>query len=145
MNLPAYLKSLGYIEIPFRKTVIGQIEVEVRVNGEEAHLVIDTGATGTVFDTASAGRLGLKSSGAAVAAGLGTASMAASACEVESIEVGPCRFAHLPVRIVDLSAVRHAMQQRGARACDGVLGSDILLSRDAVIDYKCFKLYLKGE
>ena len=145
MNLASYLKSQGYIEIPFRKTAIGQIEVKVKVNGEGASLVIDTGATGTVFDEASAERLHLKSSGAAVAAGLGAASMLASACDVEAIEIGSCRIANLAVRIVDLSVVRLAMQQRGVAACDGVLGSDILIGRDAVIDYRCFKLYLKGE
>jgi predicted aspartyl protease len=69
MNLPSYLKSQGYIEIPFKKTVLGQIEVQVKVNGEDARLVIDTGATGTVFDEASAQRLGLKSGGVAVAGG----------------------------------------------------------------------------
>lgn len=143
MNLPSYLKSQEYIEIPFRKTAIGQIEVRVKVNGEDAGLVIDTGATGTVFDEASAERLHLKPGGVAVAAGLGAANMMASACNVETMEIGSCRIADLAVRIVDLSVVRLAMRQRGVVECDGVLGSDILIGRAAVIDYRCMKLYLK--
>jgi hypothetical protein len=44
-----------------------------------------------------------------------------------------------------MSHVNEVLRQRGARACDGVLGADILISRSAIIDYSRFSLYLKDE
>jgi hypothetical protein len=34
MNLPAYLKSQAYIEVPFRLTRVNHILVQAKVNGE---------------------------------------------------------------------------------------------------------------
>ena len=146
MNLPSYLQSQGYVEVPLKKTAVGQIEVLARVNGEEALLLVDTGASGTVFDTASAERLHLVSTGAGeAAAGLGTSAQLTSASTVESLELGSLRVRSLVTRIVDMSHVNLVLQQRGARPCDGVLGADILVERSAVIDYRRFKLYLKEK
>lgn len=146
MNLPAYLKSLGYVELPLRKTEVGQIEVQVRVNGRDALLLVDTGASGTVFDETSAARLNIQfKNGGAMAAGLGTSGTIVSACKLEGLEIGPLRLEPFDVRIIDMSHVNTALKQRGGTPCDGVLGADVLIKRDAVIDYKCFKLYLKGD
>ena len=146
MQLPAYLKSLGYHEIPLKKTLVGQLEVSAKVNGREAVLLVDTGASGTVFDEDSARRLCLEARDAeAVAAGLGTTAQMAFYCEVEDLELGSLKVGKLLTRVVDLSHVKMALAQRGAAACDGVLGADVLVSRAAVIDYRCLKLYLKDE
>lgn len=144
MNLLAYLQSQGYVEVPLKKTAVGQIEVVARVNGEEALLLVDTGASGTVFDTASAERLHLVSTGMGeAAAGLGTASHVTSAATVDSLELGALRVESLVTRLIDMSHVNLVLRQRGARACDGVLGADILIGKSAVIDYQYFKLYLQ--
>lgn len=146
MNLSEYLKTQGYVEVALKKTMVGQIEVQARVNGEDALLLVDTGASGTVFDTASAARLQLTPSGAGeAAAGLGTSSQITAVCHLDGLEIGSLRIEPVDIRIVDMSHVNMVLHQMGARACDGVLGADILISRAAVIDYRHFKLYLKDE
>ena len=45
MNLPAYLKPLGYIEIPFTLTRVNHIVIRGKVNGEDVVLIVDTGAS----------------------------------------------------------------------------------------------------
>ncbi len=146
MNLPTYLQSQGYIEVALTKTLVGQIEVQARVNGEDALLLVDTGASGTVFDHASAERLHLTPTGAGeAAAGLGTSSQTTSVCQLDSLEIGTLRIEAAQIRLVDMSHVNVVLQQRGARACDGVLGADVLIGKSAVIDYRGFKLYLKDE
>ena len=47
--------------------------------------------------------------------------------------------------IVDFSYINMIVQMKGEAFCDGVFGADILSRKSAVIDYKCKKLYLKGE
>ena len=146
MNLDTYLQSEGYTEVALKRTLVGQIEVQTRVNGLEALLLVDTGASGTVFDSSSVERLCLKPSGEGEsAAGLGTSNQLTSLCRLESLEIGPLRLEPFEVRIVDMSHVNQVLLQRGARACDGVLGADILIGRSAIIDYGRFRLYLKNE
>ena len=146
MKLPEFLASQGYVEIPLTRTSVGQIEVQAEVNGEEALLLVDTGASGTVFDEASAGRLRLISTGAGeTAAGLGTSNQVTAMCHLESLQIGALRLAPVQIRIIDMSHVNLVLRQRGARACDGVVGADILIGRAAVIDYHNFKLYLRDE
>ncbi|HVF55281.1 MAG TPA: retropepsin-like aspartic protease [Pyrinomonadaceae bacterium] len=146
MQISTYLKSSGYLEIPLKKTLLGQIEVRAKVNGEDALLLVDTGASGTVFDEASAARLKLEARDAeAVAAGLGVTSQSAAFCEVGELVLGALTLKNITTRIVDMSHVNTALRQRGAQSCDGVLGADVLVGRAAVIDYRDFKLYLKEE
>ena len=146
MELPEYLKAQGYIEIPLTKTSVGQIEVQATVNDREALLLVDTGASGTAFDEASAQRLRLTPTGAGeAAAGLGTSTQLTSVCKLDSLKIGSLSIESVQIRIVDMSHVNLVLQQRGARACDGVVGADILISRSAVIDYGHSKLYLKDE
>ncbi len=47
MNLPAYLKSVGYIEVPVTITGVNHIVVHARVNSEDVVLIVDTGASRT--------------------------------------------------------------------------------------------------
>ena len=61
MNLPAYLKSLGYIEVPFTVTRVNHIVVHAKVNGEDVVLIVDTGASRTCIAESCAERLGLTS------------------------------------------------------------------------------------
>jgi predicted aspartyl protease len=47
MNLPAYLKSLGYIEVPFTITRVNHIVIQAKANGQDVTLIVDTGASRT--------------------------------------------------------------------------------------------------
>jgi predicted aspartyl protease len=59
MNLPAYLKSVGYVEIPFSVTRVNHIVVQAKVNGKDVVLIVDTGASRTCIAETCAERLGL--------------------------------------------------------------------------------------
>src|SRR5436309_147187 len=138
MNLPSYLKSLGYIEIPFVITRVNHIVIKARANGEEVTLIVDTGASRTCIAESCAERLGLTSGrveNVAVSFALPKKTKALS--KLESLDIGSLHLTDFETWIVDFSYINMLVEMKGEEFCDGVLGADILRSKSAVIDYKC--------
>lgn len=63
--------------------------------------------------------------------------------KLESLDIGSLHLTDFDTWLVDFSYLNMIVQWQGEEFCDGVLGADILLSKSAVIDYKCCKLYLQ--
>ncbi|SRR6266480_3466387 len=143
MNLPGYLKSLGYIEVPFTITRVNHIVIQAKANGQNVTLIVDTGASRTCIAESCAERLGLKSGRVEIVASLSIPKKTKSLSKLESLDIGPIRMTDFETWIVDFSYINLIVQMKGEEFCDGVLGADILKSKSAVIDYKCCKLYLK--
>ena len=144
MNLPAYLKSQAYIEVPFRLTRVNHIVVQARVNGKSVTLIVDTGASRTCIAESSAERLGMISGTVEPAASLALPKKTKALSKLESLVIGSLHMTNFETWLVDFSYINMIVQTKGEEFCDGVLGADILTSHSAVIDYRCGKLYLKG-
>jgi predicted aspartyl protease len=144
MNLPAYLKSVGYIEIPFTVTRVNHIVVHAKVNGEDVVLIVDPGASRTCIAESCAERLDLASGRVEqVAVSFALPKKTKASSKLESLDIGSLHLTDFETWIVDFSYINMIVQWQGEEFCDGVLGADILISKSAVIDYKCRKLYLK--
>jgi clan AA aspartic protease (TIGR02281 family) len=143
MNLPSYLKSQGYIEVPIRLTRVNHMVVQAKVNGEDVTLIVDTGASRTCIAESCAERLGLISGRVEPTASLALPKKTKAASRLESLEIGSLRLQDFKTWLVDFSYINMIVQMKGEESCDGVLGGDILTSKSAVIDYKGGKLYLK--
>src|SRR5258705_1273451 len=145
MNLPTYLKSLGYIEVPFRLTRVNHIVVQAKVNGEDVILIVDTGASRTCIAESCAERLGLTSGRVEkVAVSFALPKKTKALSKLESLDIGSLHLTNFETWLVDFSYINMIVQWQGEEFCDGILGADILMSRSAVLDYKCGKLYLKA-
>jgi len=145
MNLPAYLKSVGYVEIPFSVTRVNHIVVQAKVNGEDVVLIVDTGASRTCIAETCAERLGLTVGRVEeVAVSFALPKKTKALIKLASLDIGSLHLTDFDTWLVDFSYLNMIVQWQGEEFCDGVLGADILLSKSAVIDYKCCKLYLKG-
>ena len=145
MNLPCYLKSLGYTEVPFTFTRVNHIVIHAHVNGEDVVLIVDTGASRTCIAESCAERLGLtpgKVEKVAVSFALPKKTKALS--KLESVDIGSLHLTNFETWLVDFSYINMLVQMKGEEFCDGVLGADILKQTSAVIDYRCNKLYLKA-
>jgi predicted aspartyl protease len=145
MNLPSYLKSLSYEEIPLVKETTGHLTLQAKANGEDLTLMIDTGASITSIAESCVERLHLtpgpiEKVGAALALPRKTASVS----NLESLELGSIKIKNLKIWLVDFSYVNMVLEMKGV-SCDGVLGVDVLTSRSAVIDYRGRKLYLENK
>jgi predicted aspartyl protease len=116
--------------------------IEAEVNGKAARLLVDTGASKTVFDKT---RLqSLVEEGAdehyedleQLSTGLGTNSMQGQVAELDSFKFGEVEILDYPVVVLDMDHVNQSYDMLGDRGIDGVLGSDILKKYDAVIYFK---------
>ena len=116
--------------------------IKAEVNGKPVRLLVDTGASKTVFDKT---RLqALVEDGAEehyedleqLSTGLGTNSMQGQVAELDSFSFGNVEIKEYPVVVLDMDHVNQSYDMLGDRGIDGVLGSDILKKYDAVIYFK---------
>ena len=145
MNLPAYLKALGYIEVPLTVTRVNHIVVHAKVNGEDVVLIVDTGASRTCIAESSAERLGLISGRVEkVAVSFALPKKTRALSKMKTLDIGALHLTNFETWLVDFSYINMIVQWQSEEFCDGVLGADILKLTSAVIDYRCCKMYLKG-
>ena len=110
--------------------------VEIKINSTSYILVLDTGASKTAFDHHL-----LEQSGTVITAserlstGLGVTNMSSSTAVINDIQIGELHITGLEVAVLDLSTINIAYRQLNHPEVLGVLGGDILVKYNAVIDY----------
>jgi hypothetical protein len=120
--------------------------VEVKIGRSRYKVVLDTGASKTVFDQTMLARA---ASGVAIdatdrlSAGLGTLSMQSFTAVLPTLKIGRLQLPNFEVAVLDLSTINQAYAQLDHPQVLGVLGGDVLMRYDAVIDYGKQKLTLK--
>ncbi len=140
-TLAEVLKARGYVACALIPDKDGNLDVEVKVNGQPLLFILDTGASSTTLDRAAAERLKLaiRKTGKTVS-GL-TGSEPESRTEIVKLTLGPNVCNEAPI-VSDLSAVNAERKKAGTRPCDGILGNNILQLTGAVIDLSSPKLFL---
>ncbi len=119
--------------------------MKAKINGKVARLLIDTGASRTVFDLERIQHYVSQKFFAdhdKLSTGLGTDSMPTSTVNLSSLKIGELTLRDFPVVLLDLKHVNSAYDKLGHDAIDGVLGNDILVRYKAVINYKKLMLTL---
>lgn len=124
------------------------IMFEALINGIKSNLLIDTGASRTVFDRDSIYKF-LPEDPAEfeinekLSTGLGTDSLESQVAVLDKLEFGECVIENYSVVVLDMSHVNQSYAKLDLPAIDGVLGSDLMVKYEAVIDYKgkMLKLY----
>ncbi|RKR82295.1 aspartyl protease [Mucilaginibacter gracilis] len=120
--------------------------VEVVVFGKPFILVLDTGASKTAFDTnllQQANEETIFSNSDRLSTGLGTNTMASFTTTIRDMRIGKLSIAAFEVAVLDLSAINIAYSQLNKPQVLGVLGGDILMKYEALIDYSKSVLKLK--
>jgi len=119
--------------------------VNGKINGTNIRLLIDTGASKSVFDknriSAILGNSDFESM-EQLSTGLGTNTMQSEMVDIKSFSIGNIEIKESPIVILDLSHVNESYDMIGDRGIDGVLGSDFLQYHNAVIYYKKPRLKL---
>ncbi|MEN8226186.1 MAG: retropepsin-like aspartic protease [Bacteroidota bacterium] len=115
--------------------------VHVEVNGIAARMLVDTGASRSVFDEDRISNFfrddmpdleeNLQKS-----TGLGTRDMKSQALYLNEFKIGELKIRKYPAVVLDMSHVNHSYDELGLAPIDGVLGSDILMKYGARIDYR---------
>jgi len=136
--------------IPFKVLDIAgegfHLLLKMYINKKVAHVIIDTGASKTVFDkTRIAKYVSDKTfeKHDSLSSGLGTNTMQSEQVFIKKLKIGDLEIDGYKTILLDLSHVNQSYHQIGLKPVDGVLGSDLLLKYKAVIDYEKKVLKLK--
>ncbi len=115
------------------------IFVKASINGRVANLLVDTGASKTVFDTNRIQKFASVKTMVAndqISTGLGTNSMQSHTIELKRMKLGDLILNNAEIFLLDLSHVNETYVKLNYKPLDGVLGGDILKMYNAVINYK---------
>jgi hypothetical protein len=113
--------------------------MKVKINGKSAQLIIDTGASKTVLDKSRVSKYVKESvfkTHDKLSSGLGTNTMESQTTVLKKVMIGDLTIMEYTTVLLDLSHVNNSYEQIGLKPIEGVLGSDILLKYNAVIDYE---------
>ncbi len=120
--------------------------IKAKINGKVANLLIDTGASRTVFDLNRMDKFinkkDLKKNDQ-LSSGLGTNSMVSHVSEIKKLDLNGLIIANYDGIFIDLSHVNKSYENIKLKPIDGVIGSDILLQFKAVVNYEKMELTLK--
>jgi clan AA aspartic protease (TIGR02281 family) len=138
------LRDQGYVGIPTRRLKSGHYQAMAHVDGQRLSLIIDSGASTSILDNASAVRLGLSLRRSRTrVSGLGAPAQRAMSGRLDDVRLGALRLDSLPVVVLDLSHVNQSLRDEGIELADGVIGADLLAEREAVFDFTSGVLYLR--
>jgi hypothetical protein len=117
------------------------LQISVVINDITANMLIDTGASRSVFDLNRISRFFSGSEpeleeNEQLSTGLGTREMQSQALFLKELKIGELVIRKYPAVVLDMSHVNQSYDDLGLEPIDGVLGSDILMKYGAVIDYK---------
>ncbi len=130
-------------KLPVRLVTLGEdgglhLHATIKVNGKNAFVVVDTGASRTVFDKERIARFvkkGATQKSEHLSSGLGTNAMESFHVDLGNIQLGKLQVGQYRTHLLDLSHVNKAYEAVNIETIDGILGSDLLLELDAIIDY----------
>jgi len=121
------------------------LKIAIAVNGNMANMILDTGASRTVFDETRIAQFIANETieeHDRLSTGLGTNSMKSKKVVLNKIEIGEIGITNYQAAVLDLSHVNQSYEKVHLTPIDGVLGSDILVDYQALIDYQKKELSL---
>ncbi len=122
--------------------------VEVLVNEQPVRLLLDTGASRTVFDTGVIQRVCADAEleeNEDKATGLGSSQVENFIVILNKLALGDIQLTDYQTGVLNLSHVNISYGNMGFSPIGGVLGSDILMKFNAIIDYKKRSLFMEAK
>lgn len=123
------------------------LKTSLLVNGKIANVIIDTGASRSVFDeTRITNYINFDEleDHDRLSSGLGTNTMVSKIVTLDKLEIGDIAINNYEATILDLSHVNASYEKLDLTPIDGILGGDIMHDYNAVIDYKNGELVLNN-
>ena len=121
------------------------LKIAIAVNDKIAHMILDTGASRTVFDETRIAQFLVNETieeQNRLSTGLGTNTMESKKVVLNTVEIGAVAITNYQAAVLDLSHVNQSYEKLSLAPVDGVLGSDILVDYRALIDYQKKELRL---
>lgn len=138
------LKQENYKKIKFKLTKTQHLTIKAKINGIQGDFILDTGASNSCVGFESIEFFNLKANKSKTkAAGAGATGMTTQLSSQNQLKIGTWNCIDFSLVIFDLSHVNEALRQHKTKEVKGIIGADVLLEGDAIIDYSTKYLYLK--
>ncbi len=134
----SFMKTVLPIEIFAIEDDGYHLKTKLIVNDKLANVIIDTGASRSVFDEnriTNYVNFDELEEHDRLSSGLGTNTMVSKKVEIEKLQLGDIVINDYEATILDLSHVNASYEKLELELIDGILGGDILKEYNAVIDY----------
>lgn len=119
--------------------------INVTINDKNAKMIVDTGASKTVFDFNSIKSYINKEKlidNEVLSTGLGSNSLSSKFVNIKNLKLGDIEINRYKAVIIDMANVIETYTKLGLEPFVGILGCDILLKLNANIDFKTKELKL---
>ncbi len=114
------------------------LNIKGKANGIAVNLIIDTGASKTVFDINTIKKMVKQDAlneNDKLSSGLGTNTMKSFKTTIDKFELDSFEELNYEVAVLDLSHVNHSYENIGLKPIDGIIGGDLLVKYNAIINY----------
>ena len=136
------MKKLKKTSIPIKIFKVDDngfhLSLTAKINGKKCNLIVDTGASRSVFDKKRIKDLQGDASvipTEKLSTGIGNNQLKSELVKLNHLELGDLQIENYEAVIIDLSHVNSAYSQNGNRVIEGILGSDIMKKHKAIIDF----------
>lgn len=143
-ELQDILRKKGYRKIKFKVTRTQHLLLKAAINGVRGNFILDTGASNSCVGFESIDKFLLKAAKSKTkAAGAGAVGMLTQIAMSNTLKMGRWKSDVFHLVVFDMSHVNAALKEYKAKPVDGIIGADVLLEGEAIIDYAENFLYLK--
>jgi hypothetical protein len=143
-SLKKSILKKGYIRIPMKITKTNHLIVKVVLNGVKGRFILDTGASNSCIGMDEVEKYAVKTTTSEMkASGAGAIGIETLQSENNHLKINMWRNRKCNLIVFDMSHVNLALEEHQVKKIHGIIGADILLECNAIVDYqnKCF--YLK--
>ena len=142
-ELKTFLAGKKYKKIKFKILKTQHLLVKVKVNGLPGNFILDTGASNTCIGLESIEKYRLEATDYSSLAASASSTMQAKISKGNFLQIGSWKQLPSTFILFDLSHVNEALSQQKIDPVDGIIGADVLLKGNAIIDYPNQYLYLQ--
>ncbi|MDR1672489.1 MAG: retropepsin-like domain-containing protein [Bacteroidales bacterium] len=138
------MKTIIPVEIvPLGEDESYHLFVKGSINGIACNLLIDTGASQTVFDLSLIPKTTGKRQKEIQSSGILAGEMETAFGCINKFKLGGLKCTNLEVVLIDLTHVNETYRRLSSKQAAGLIGSDFLLRYNAVINYRKRHLILR--
>ncbi|MGC3989053.1 MAG: aspartyl protease family protein, partial [Chthoniobacteraceae bacterium] len=144
-HAPVVNQLAGYAMVPLTKTQFNRLLVDVKINGADTTLILDTGSPVSLLARNQAVHFGLQPVNVK-----GHSSIAINGHDVElekitKFQIGPIASSNLLICVGDHLGARYDRGQLAGIHVTGLLGANFLIEHGAIIDIQRGELFLKAD
>lgn len=143
-DLQLFLKEKNYKRIKFKVLKTQHLLVSAKINGIKGNFILDTGASNSFISTEAIEKFNLiVKISKDKAAGVGASGMEMQISTNNHLKMSYWFFNKFNIAVLNLQHVNTALQHYKMKPVDGIIGADVLLQGNGIIDYSNRVLYLK--